>query len=217
MRASASSCCGAKASTSSSGRAWWSSWRSRRGCTRCWRIRSTRIRKGFEDAIELARVARLEAGRYEQLNGVLHNLQEAVLAVDRDNRIIAVNPPMQQLLGHAPARCWAARSRLMQPELSLQPTLDHGLEERARVQRFAQRDWVVNRTPIREHGEIVGAALTLYDARAIQEADTSLRMQHGRRQSAARHTLRQSGRATARPSCVPCRRRSASRATTSRC
>ena len=147
----------------------------------------TSIRKGFEDAIELARVARLEAGRYEQLNGVLHNLQEAVLAVDRDNRIIAVNPPMQQLLGQAPARLLGRSLEVMQPELSLQPTLDHGLEERARVQRFAQRDWVVNRTPIREHGEIVGAALTLYDARAIQEADTSLRMQHGRRQSAARH------------------------------
>src|SRR6218665_294535 len=56
------------------------------------------VRKGFEDALELARVARLEAGRYEQLNGVLHNLQEAVLAVNRDNRVIAVNPPMQQLL-----------------------------------------------------------------------------------------------------------------------
>jgi len=145
------------------------------------------IRKGFEDAIELARVARLEAGRYEQLNGVLHNLQEAVLAVDRDNRIIAVNPPMQQLLGHAPARLLGRSLEAMQPELSLQSTLDHGLEERAVVQRFSQRDWVVNRTPIREQGEIVGAALTLYDARAIQEADASLRMQHGRRQSAARH------------------------------
>ncbi len=145
------------------------------------------IRNGFEDAIELARVARLEAGRYEQLNGVLHNLQEAVLAVDRDNRIIAANPPMQQLLGRTSARLLGRSLDAAQPELSLQATLESGLEERALVQRFAQRDWVVNRTPIREHGEIVGAALTLYDARAIQQADTSLRMQHGRRQSAARH------------------------------
>ena len=93
----------------------------------------------------------------------------------------------QLLLGHAPARLLGRSLEVMQPELSLRATLDQGLEERALVQRFAQRDWVVNRTPIREHGEIVGAALTLYDARAIQEADTSLRMQHGRRQSAARH------------------------------
>jgi propionate catabolism operon transcriptional regulator len=145
------------------------------------------IRKGFEDAIELARVASLEAGRYEQLNGVLHNLQEAVLAVNRDNLIIAVNPPMQQLLGPPNAKLLGQSLDALEPELSLQATLDGGQEERAVVQRFAQRDWVVNRTPIREHGEIVGAALTLYDARTIQEADTSLRMQQGRRQSAARH------------------------------
>lgn len=145
------------------------------------------VRKGFEDALELARVARLEAGRYEQLNGVLHNLQEAVLAVNRDNRVIAVNPPMQQLLGPPHARLIGQSLEAIEPELSLQPTLDSGQVERAVVQRFAQRDWVVNRTPIREHGEIVGAALTLYDARTIQEADTSLRIQQGRRQSAARH------------------------------
>jgi propionate catabolism operon transcriptional regulator len=145
------------------------------------------VRKAFEDAIELARVARLEAGRYEQLNGVLHNLQEAVLAVNRDNRVIAVNPPMQRLLGRPDARLIGQSLEALEPELSLQPTLDGGHTERAVVQRFAQRDWVVNRTPIREHGEIVGAALTLYDARAIQEADTSLRIQQRRRQRTARH------------------------------
>ncbi len=118
---------------------------------------------------------------------MLHNLQEAVLAVNRDNRVIAVNPPMQQLLGSPHARLIGQSLEAIEPELSLQPTLDSGQVERAVVQRFAQRDWVVNRTPIREHGEIVGAALTLYDARAIQEADTSLRIQQGRRQSAARH------------------------------
>ncbi|MDM0000362.1 propionate catabolism operon regulatory protein PrpR [Variovorax sp. J22P240] len=145
------------------------------------------IRKGFEDAIELARVARLEAGRYEQLNGVLHNLQEAVLAVNRDNCIIAVNPPMQQLLGTPHRPLLGQRLDLVEPELSLQPTLDTGTEERAAVQRYARRDWIANRTPIREHGEIVGAAITLYDARKIQEADTSLRMQQRRHQNAAKH------------------------------
>lgn len=128
------------------------------------------VRKGFEDALELARVARLEAGRYVQLNGVLHNLQEAVLAVDRDNRIIATNPPMQQLLGRASARLLGQPLEVVQPEFSLRATLDSGVEEHARVQRFAQRDWVVNRTPIREHGDIVGAALTLYNAREIGRA-----------------------------------------------
>ncbi|WP_077001101.1 propionate catabolism operon regulatory protein PrpR [Variovorax sp. KK3] len=145
------------------------------------------VRKGFDDALELARVARLEAGRYEQLNGVLHNLQEAVLAVNRDNRIIAVNPPMQALLGQAHRPLLGQRLDQVEPELSLQGTLDAGTAERAAVQRYRQRDWIANRTPIREHGELVGAALTLYDAHRIQEADTSLRMQQRRHQNAAKH------------------------------
>ncbi|WPB59476.1 propionate catabolism operon regulatory protein PrpR [Xylophilus sp. GOD-11R] len=145
------------------------------------------IRKGFEDAIELARVARLEASRYEQLNGVLHNLQEAVLAVDRQHRIVAVNPPMQQLLGRAQGLLLGEPLDEVEPRFSLQSTLEGGVQEDAVVQRLGQRDWVAHRTPIRERGEVTGAALTLYDARVIHEADTSLRIQQRRRQGAARH------------------------------
>ena len=147
------------------------------------------IRKGFDDALELARVARLEAGRYEQLQSVLNNLQEAVVAVDRDDRIIAANPPMQALLGGPGLRLQGQALQSLEPALSLRATLDSGQQERAVAERFAQRDWVANRTPIREHGAIVGAALTLYDARTIQAADTSLRMLQRRQQHAARHSL----------------------------
>ena len=147
------------------------------------------IRKGFEDAIELARVARLEAGRYERLNSVLHNLQEAVLAVDDQHQVIAVNPPMSLLLERREADLLGQPLERIEPRLSLRATLESGRQEPAQVQRFAQRDWVVHRTPIREQGEITGAALTLYDARTIHEADTSLRIQQRRRQSTARHSF----------------------------
>ncbi|CAM4260081.1 propionate catabolism operon regulatory protein PrpR [Bordetella tumbae] len=145
------------------------------------------VRKGFEDAIELARVARLEAGRYEQLNGVLHSLQDAVLAVDRDHRIIAVNPPMQRLLTANDEDVTGQALDQLRPELTLRTTLDTGQQESAGLQRFGGRDWIVNRTAIRERGAIVGAALTLYDAGRIHEADTSLRVQQRRRQNAAKY------------------------------
>lgn len=145
------------------------------------------VRKGFEDAIELARVARLEAGRYEQLNGVLHSLQDAVLAVDRDHRIIAVNPPMQRLLTANDEDVTGQALDQLRPELTLRTTLDTGQQESAGLQRFGGRDWIVNRTAIRERGAIVGAALTLYDAGRIHEADTSLRVQQRRRQNTAKY------------------------------
>lgn len=145
------------------------------------------IRKGFDDAIDLARVARLEAGRVEQLNGILHSLQDAVLAVDRDHRIIAVNPPMHRLLALSAEDVTGQPLDRVRPELTLRPTLESGQQESAGLQRIGERDWVVNRTAIRERGVIVGAALTLYDAGRIHEADTSLRVHQRRRQNAAKY------------------------------
>ncbi len=145
------------------------------------------IRQGLDDALELARVARLEAGRYEQLHSVLHNLQEAVVAVDRQDRITAINPPMQQLLGGGALRLEGQALHALAPALSLRATLESGLQEQAVALRFAQRDWVAHRTPVREHGQTVGAALTLYDARSIQAADSSLRRLQRRQQHSARH------------------------------
>jgi propionate catabolism operon transcriptional regulator len=144
------------------------------------------IRRGFDDAIELARVARLEAGRYQQLNSVLGNLQDAVLAVDRRHRVIAINARMQQLLNE-PGPMLGKPLDAVASELSLTQTMQNGVEERSVVLRFARRDWIANRTPIREYGEIVGAAVTLYDPQVIAEADTSLRIQQRKRQEAAKY------------------------------
>lgn len=147
------------------------------------------VRQGIEDAIELARAARQEASRYEQLSGVVHNLQEAVLAVDREHRIVALNPPMEKLLGRPQAQLLRQSLETIEPALSLAHTLETGAQDRAAVLRLSQRDWIVNRTPIREHGQIVGAAITLYDARTIHDADASLRSQQRHRQPTARHSF----------------------------
>ncbi|MCZ2496367.1 propionate catabolism operon regulatory protein PrpR [Xylophilus sp. Kf1] len=145
------------------------------------------IRRGFEEAIELVRVARMEADRYAQLNGVLHTLEHAVLAVDRSNRVIAANPPMQRILSAAGGSVLGRDLAVLNADLSLQDTLDSGRSDRARVQVIGRHNWIANRTPIRVNGDIAGAAMTLYDARSIHEADNSLRMQQRRQQASARH------------------------------
>lgn len=150
----------------------------------------TSVRQGFEDAIELGRVARLETARFDQLNGVLQNLQDAVLAVDRRDQIIALNQPMESVLGAPAATLVGRRVSEIEPEISLARTIDTGEEERGQVLRLRRRDWIVNRRPIREHGELTGAVVTLYDARAINEADGSLRSQRKRRERpVARYAL----------------------------
>jgi propionate catabolism operon transcriptional regulator len=146
------------------------------------------VRQGIEDAIEMGRMARLEAARSAQVHALLHNLQEAVLAVDGSHRLTASNAAMQKLLG-APLVALQGRDlRDVAPELSLMETLERGEEASRVVLQFAGRDWVATRTPLREGERVAGAVLALYDGRAIEEADGSLRTQRRRRrQGGARY------------------------------
>jgi propionate catabolism operon transcriptional regulator len=139
------------------------------------------IRQGFDHALELARVARLEAGRYEQLNAVLQHLQDAVLAVDAQGTVTAANPAMQQALGLPATPLPGRRLDELPADLELQPLLLGAAADRG-VLRLAGRDWVADRRPIVERGAVAGATLTLYDAGSIHEADSRLRSQQRRRQ-----------------------------------
>ncbi|HYF17405.1 MAG TPA: propionate catabolism operon regulatory protein PrpR [Ramlibacter sp.] len=148
------------------------------------------VRQAIEAGLEMARVARLEAARSEQVQAVLHNLQEAVLAVDTGHRITAVNAPMQRLLGLPPQALLGRDLRDVAPALTLLDTLRTGEAERGALLPFAERDWVASRTPLREAGGLTGAVLALHDARAIEEADTRLRSQRRRRRaSGARYSF----------------------------
>lgn len=139
------------------------------------------VRQGIEDAIELGRVARLEAARNEQVHALLHNLQEAVLAVDDAHRVTATNAPMQKLLGVPLAAVQGRDLRDVAPGLSLLDALRRGEEERGGVLQFAGRDWIVHRAALRQGERITGAVLALYDGGAIEAADTRLRTQRRRR------------------------------------
>jgi propionate catabolism operon transcriptional regulator len=148
------------------------------------------VRQGIDEALELGRLSRLGTARYVQLDGVLQNLDEAVLAVDRSHRVIALNPPMERLLGDVRDNLLGQPFEPSERGLSLLDTLESGLPDRGQVIRIARRDWILGRTAIRDRGQTTGAVLTLHDARAIREADTTLRSQrHTRQQPTARYTF----------------------------
>ncbi len=149
---------------------------------------SASIRKGFDDALELARVSRLEAGRYEQLNSVLSHLQDPVLAVDLDETIIAINPAMRELMGTTGARPIIGQPLAsLTTEVQMRTVLETAEADHGSVMRVRGREFVVNRTPILEQGLMTGASLTLYDAARIHEADNNLRIQRRSRDNLARH------------------------------
>lgn len=148
---------------------------------------ATAVRLALDDALDLARVSRLEAGRHERLHSVLEHLQEAVLATDESGRVTSVNPPMAQLLGLAASDAVGKLLDTLAPELSVSSVLNSGKDEIAQVIEFRHSPFIVNRIAIRERGGLAGAVLTLYDAKNIRNADTRLRAASRSRKPVARY------------------------------
>jgi propionate catabolism operon transcriptional regulator len=147
------------------------------------------VRQAINDAIEIARIANLEAARYEQLNSVLHNLREAVLAVNWEGRITAINPAMERMLTINRSKAMGSLLTDLAPSLNLESVIVSGQEELEQVIQVNNITCIANRIPINEGGQRTGAVLTLQDARLIQQADTTIRTQRRSRQLAARYSF----------------------------
>lgn len=133
------------------------------------------IRQAFDEAIQLAELAVLEAARYESLNMIVRYLHEAVLAVGTDHRITAINPLMERLLGAQSGSLLGRDLSDIDPKLSLQNVLRECDNEVDSVVEYEGKSYLMTKTALRELSVITGAILVLYDAQAIQRADITVR------------------------------------------
>lgn len=133
------------------------------------------VREAMAAAIDIAKVARQEAARREKLNTILGHLRDGVIAVDPEERIEAVNPAMEAVLGLPAGQLLGQRLSAINGELGLSNTLRTGDSEVEHVQQVNGRTVVVTRLPIMEQGRQTGAVLVCQDPVAIQRMDRSLR------------------------------------------
>ncbi len=145
------------------------------------------VRQAFNDALELARVRNLESARFRAVDAVLQHLHEAVIAVDREGLVTAINPAMESLLGVAHDDAIGRAVESIAAGLGLSEVIDGGEPQLGRVICLAGGNMVGNRVPVKEFGIVTGALLTLQDAGLIQRADGQLRSQKRPRQLTARY------------------------------
>ena len=147
------------------------------------------LRRALDDAIEIARVAQLEQARHIWLDAGLKALEEAVVAVDADERIRSLNPACAHMLGLTAERALGQRLSVVAPDLSLSSVLTRGEAEDEAIIAFGGHTWLVSREPILEGDACTGAVLAARDAGSIQRADRSLRTRARSRQFEARYQL----------------------------
>ncbi|NYT86541.1 propionate catabolism operon regulatory protein PrpR [Pollutimonas harenae] len=142
------------------------------------------VREAMEGAVEVARIARLEAAKREKLSTILGHLKDGVVAVNLDERIETINPEMESIIGLSAAQLIGQRLGDVRSELSLAGTLRTGEAVVEQVQQVNGKTVVVTRMPIVEQGRQTGAVLICQDPIAIQRLDRSLR---SRAQPGSRH------------------------------
>ncbi len=143
----------------------------------------------IERAIEMAQAARAERIRREQLQAVIDNIDEAVVAVDETERIATLNPAFERLLGTTAAELLGKPLAAVRPELSLSRVLETGTPQLRSIQKLGVRSLVVSRMPVRVYGVLTGAVLTCLDSRTVLHLDRDLRSEHRPRRFIARYEL----------------------------
>ena len=147
------------------------------------------VRQALDDAIEVVRIGRVEAARRERSNNVLAQLRDGVVSVDMDERVDALNPAMERVLGLRAAQVVGRKLSEVAPDLSLLETLQSGRADSEQLRRFGARTLITSRMPLTEQGVQTGAVLTCQDPASIERADRTLRERRHRPAAAARYQL----------------------------
>ena len=145
--------------------------------------------RALEEAVQLGENAIRQDSKYENLNAAFAHLHEAILAVDMQHRITAINPLMRRILGLDASSPIGLRLPDLASELSLASVLAGQDDDLDMVIQLGRSSLLMNRTAIHERGSITGALLTLRDTSAIHRADTTIRSQRRPKSVAARYSF----------------------------
>ncbi|MGY8527363.1 propionate catabolism operon regulatory protein PrpR [Paracidovorax citrulli] len=147
------------------------------------------VRLALEDAIEAARLQRVESARRQYVNAIVAHLNEGIAAVDTRGKIQSYNPAMERYLGVPASQAVGRALHELAADLSLNDVMRTGREEREAIHNIGGRMVVVNRIPIVTQSGPAGAVLTIQDASAIQRVDRRLRSRGRGRTPAVRYSL----------------------------
>ncbi len=159
------------------------------GMTGIFLYSSASVAHAIEDAIGMARAQQQVSARGEMLSSVLQHLEDGVVAVDHQGRVLAANPAATAFMEGPPLAVVGRPLRSVLPQLDALPVIAQGQGEASVVYEMRHQKVVVDSTPLLESGKPIGAVFTLHRPAAVEQAFGRLRAHN--RARAARYSLSQ--------------------------
>ncbi len=147
------------------------------------------VAAAVRQAAEIARIARAEAARREEVRRTVEALEPGVAAVDADGRVRTANPAFLRMTGLEAQELLGRPLDEVVPALAVGRILESGSPDHDGVEQLASGTVVVSRVPLLDHGVIRGAVVTCQGSGAIQRMERRLRSQHRPRRFEPRHAL----------------------------
>lgn len=113
------------------------------------------------------------ASLYRERNAILLSIREGVIAIDESGRITMINSTAQKLLGITGNALRQPIEKLL-PDTRMLRVLKTGVAEKDREMVVGNKTIIVNRTPVRENGRIVGVVASFRDKTEIQDMINTL-------------------------------------------
>jgi propionate catabolism operon transcriptional regulator len=147
------------------------------------------VAAAVQQAAEIARIARGEAARREEVRRTVEALEPGVASVDADGRVRTANGALLRMAGLTAQDLIGRPLSEVLPGLAVDRVLQSGTPDHDGVERVGHHTVVVSRVPLLEHGVIRGATVTCQDSAAIQRMERRLRSQHRPRRFEPRYAL----------------------------
>jgi transcriptional regulator, propionate catabolism operon regulatory protein len=147
------------------------------------------VAAAVHQAAEIARIARGESARREEVRRTVEALEPGVASVDADGRVRTANGALLRMAGLTAQDLIGRPLSEVLPGLAVDRVLQSGTADHDGVERVGNHTVVVSRVPLLEHGVIRGATVTCQDSAAIQRMERRLRSQHRPRRFEPRYAL----------------------------
>ena len=127
------------------------------------------------EAKRCASVSQIERRNSQLYRGIVNNVSEGIISVDKDNLIRTFNPAAEEMLRRKASACIGQSVSSAIPESRLSAILTSSESYSNEIIRINGENYVLNSTPLNHDGHRLGMLVTFQTAQSITNAEGRLR------------------------------------------
>jgi len=148
------------------------------------------VREIFDLSKRVQTTAQINNNLKRRLEVIINTVDEAILAIDKEQEIILINSAFEQLLGINSFSAIGKKLNDILPQVNLTSTLNNNLSIIDNIQQIKSSHYILNANPIIDTtGSVEGVVTTFKPVGQVQELETKVRRELKKRGNIAKYNF----------------------------